>query len=415
MPDYIQAAALPFAPLLGIAPLMRSAFRNEDLGPVGEVLLARARDNPGDANAFLDCSIILQLMGNPDIALLMQKRALQMQKLYSLPTRQAQAGLRLLVIKGPGALMWNTPIELLMEDSDISMDVLYLTLDAPWPESVPEHDVMFVAVAESDANLPLLQLLGEAVANWPRPVINLPERIAALSRDGACALLGDVPGVEMPITARADRATLQALCKSDEAAKLALEALLPGDDFPLIVRPLDSHAGKNLEKIECGGELAGYLGRIDGENFYVSRFVDYRNADGLYRKYRVALIEGRPFVCHFAVSAHWMVHYLNAGMAESPEKRAEEAECMAHFDEQFAARHAAALQAAYQRMGLPYVLLDCAETPAGGLLIFEVGNAMAAHAMDDEALYPYKQPAMRKVFAAFRQMLYKARAPATAA
>ena len=56
----------------------------------------------------------------------------------------------------------------------------------------------------------------------------------------------------------------------------------------------------------------------------------------MFRKYRIALIEGRPFACHMGVSEHWMIHYLNAGMRESAPKRAEEACFMAEFDQDFA-------------------------------------------------------------------------------
>ena len=86
---------------------------------------------------------------------------------------------------------------------------------------------------------------------------------------------------------------------------------------------------------------------------------------------------------------------------------------MASFDQQFALRHAPALQAIHERIGLPYVGIDCAETAAGDLLIFEVDNAMVVHAMDSEAMFPYKKPAMQKVFTAFRQMLARAAATPT--
>lgn len=405
----LESASVPFAPLIGVAPLMRRAFLNEDLTPLGAALLARAQENQTDAHAYLDCSTVLQLSGQRDIALAVQAQAIEMQALYSLPARQPGPGLRLLVIMGPGDLMANTPIEFLLEDSDVSLDLLYLTLDSAWPETVPDHDVMMVAVAESEANQPLLQHLAEFVADWPRPVINLPEHIAVLSRDGVCAALQHIPKVDMPITARADRSALQALA----AGTTTVDALLPQDDFPLIVRPVGSHAGTNLEKMTCSGDLVNYLALVDAERFYISRFVDYRSADGLFRKYRIALIEGRPFVCHFAMSSHWMIHYLNAGMNESAEKRAEEADCMAHFDEEFAVRHATALQAIHQRMKLPYLGIDCAETRSGDLLIFEIDNAMIVHAMDDEDMYPYKKPAMQKVFSAFRQMLENVRQTAT--
>jgi glutathione synthase/RimK-type ligase-like ATP-grasp enzyme len=248
------------------------------------------------------------------------------------------------------------------------------------------------------------------VDRWSRSVINPPERIAVLSRDGVCATLRNVPGVDMPTTVRTERAALRAL----GAGLTPLAELLPDADFPLIVRPIGSHAGQGLEKIMSAGDIAAYLDRVDAERFYVSHFVDYSGPDGVFRKYRIALIEGRAFVCHYAMSEHWMIAYFNAGMAESAVKRAEEAECMAHFDEQFAVRHATALQAIHERMGLPYVAIDCAENRAGELLIFEVDNAMVVHAMDPEDMFPYKKPAMRKVFVAFRQMLENARLPAAA-
>ena len=122
------------------------------------------------------------------------------------------------------------------------------------------------------------------------------------------------------------------------------------------------------------------------------------------------LVDGVPHICHFAVSSHWMIHYLNAGMDASAAKRAEEAHCMAHFDEGFARRHAAALRAIDARMGMPYLGIDCAETRDGELLVFEADNAMIVHAMDAQALYPYKRPAMQKVFTAFRAMLARAAA-----
>jgi glutathione synthase/RimK-type ligase-like ATP-grasp enzyme len=415
MDDLMVAAAVPFAALIGVARLMRLAFEKQDLAPLGALLLERAGANPNDANALLDCSIVLQLTGQREIALAVQAQAIEMQALYSLPVahHSANPGLRLLVIMGPGDLMSNTPIEFLIEDSDIALDLLYLTLDSPLPELVPDHDVMLVGVAESDANAPLLARLETLVAHWPRPVVNLPQDIAQLSRDGVCAALQGVAGLDMPVTVRADRVQLLALAAGD----VTLDALLPGDDFPLIVRPIGSHAGTDLDKVAAPAELGDYLNRVPGEHYYLSRFVDYRSVDldGLFRKYRIALIAGKPYLCHFAVSSHWMIHYLNAGMSESAAKRAEEAACMSDFDQQFALRHAAALHAIHERMKLPYVGIDCAETVAGDLLIFEVDNAMVVHAMDPEDLYPYKKPAMRKVFAAFRQMLGRAAATTCAA
>ena len=408
MNDLLLHAATPYAPLIGLAPLMRLAFLQEDLAPLGEALLARAQAYPDDAHACLDFSTVLQLKGEREMALAVQAQAIDLQQLYALPAQAPQSGpgIRVLVLMGPGDLMSNTPIEFLVEQSDVALDLLYLTLEGPLPEEVPDHDVLLVGVAESDANQPLLALLAQFVADWPRPVINLPQHIAHTSRDGLCGKLQDFPGVAMPRTVRIARAELAALA----AGELPLDAVLPGDAFPLIVRPLGSDAGHDLEKMEHASDLHAYLQAVDAPLFYIARFVDYRSEDGQFRKYRIVLIDGMPYICHYAVSSHWMIHYLNAGMEESAAKRAEEARCMAHFDEEFARRHAAALCAINARMGMPYLGIDCAETRDGELLVFEADNAMIVHAMDAEAMYPYKRPVMQKVFMAFRAMLARAAA-----
>jgi len=81
---------------------------------------------------------------------------------------------------------------------------------------------------------------------------------------------------------------------------------------------------------------------------------------------------------------------------------------MAEFDRDFALRHAGALAGIAERIGLDYVTIDCAETPDGRSLVFEVGNGMIVHAMDPPGLFPYKAPQMRKVFGAFEAMLRNA-------
>lgn len=400
----VEVAAQAFSPLIGLAPMMRHVFEGQDLQPLATALLKRAGDDPDDVNAMMDCVTVMQLAGHKELAMTMQQQAIAQQSLYTFAPK-AQVGLKLLVIMGPGDLMANTPVELLLEDSDVELSLLYLSLDTPWPEMVPEHDVMLVAIAESNANQELLRQVGLMTANWPRPVINLPQRIAVLSRDGVCAVLQDCPGVDMPLTARAERATVEQLAQG----QIPLRSLLSDADFPIIIRPLGSHAGTQLEKMNTPQDLLPYLQQVGAAEFYLSRFVDYSGSDGQYRKYRVAVVEGKPYICHYAISSHWMIHYLNAGMGESAEKRAEEAACMEHFDQEFGLRHQAAILAIDQRMGLPYLGIDCAETQDGKLLIFEVDNAMIVHALDPVDLYPYKKPAMEKVFKAFRQLLEHAR------
>jgi glutathione synthase/RimK-type ligase-like ATP-grasp enzyme len=377
---------------IGLASLARMAFAGVDLNPLGRQLIERANANPQDAGTLMDLSMLLQLAGDRANGIAVQAQALQLQRLYRQPpAAPARDGIRLLALVVPGDFMANTPLEFLLDGSDVTLDKLYL---GPGPnQEIPDHDLAIVAIGESDENRPALRQLEQLLRLWPRPVLNRPDRIARLSRDNAPSLLQSLPGVVMPTSQRVDRDAL-------------VHAALP---FPIIARPVGSHAGKGLAKLDDDGAVGTFLQERPEREFYVSPFIDYRGADGLFRKYRIVLIDGRPWICHMAISKHWMVHYLNAGMYDSAAKRDEEARVMARFDEEFARRHAKALTAVCERIGLDYFGLDCAETPDGELLIFEADVAMIVHAMDSPDMFPYKQQQMHKVFAAFRDMLCRAR------
>ncbi len=383
---------------------MRRCYAGENLIALGASLLARALENPRDAHAYLDFSTVLQLTGNRAHGLAVQSEAIKIQWLYDLPGSTSETSMRLLVMMRPGDFMANTPVELLLEHSAVSLQLLYLPPDEDWPEVVPDHDVMMVAVGESDDSQLLLERLTHYVADWPRPIINRPENIAKLSRDTAYSILQDIPGIEMPMSVRIGRMDLQAIAQGDRK----IFSFLDDGGFPLIIRPMDSHAGKNLEKITTAAEITSYLARVPDQVFYIARYVDYKSSDQLFRKYRIVLIEGKPFICHLAVSEHWAVHYTYAGMEDDARKREEEMHCMEHFDTDFVVRHGAALQALADRIGLPYFGVDCAENQQGALLLFEVDHAMVVHSLDSEVLFPYKKPIIEKIFYAFQEMLKNA-------
>ncbi|WP_210254924.1 RimK family alpha-L-glutamate ligase [Methylocapsa sp. S129] len=388
--------------LIGLAALAKMAFRGADLGPITQSLIDRSRRNSEDAGALMDLSLLELFRGREDNRARFQAQALKLHRFYRhAPASAASDPLRVLALATPGDLMANTPIEFLLESANIALDVLYIVPGCPLPEIIPPHDLAFVVVAEGDANKSALDLLASRVKTWPRPVLNEPDRISRLTRDGAWTLLASVPGAYMPVNARVDRASLMSFSTSE----VQPEQIPPDCHFPIIARPVGSHAGEGLKKIDDRAALVAYLTQYAQAEFFIAPFVDYRGTDGLFRKYRVALIDGRAYACHMAISSHWMIHYLNADMIDNPQNRAEEAKFMRDFDEGFGARHQKALREVARRSGLDYLIMDCAETRDGELLIFEVGSAMIVHAMDPEDVFPYKASQMKKLFGAFQAML----------
>ncbi len=389
----------PDAEVIGLAKLGRMVFEGVDVVPVWDRLMARTRTAPDDAGAIMDLATLLLLSGQGEAGLRLQAEALAVRKLFRRSAAGASA-LKLLAIVTVGDLMANTPLDFLLEGADVELISLYVVPGEPIPEP-PEHDVAFLAIGESEANRAALDAIEPLLAHWPRPVLNgKAARIRALTRDGVAAAMAGAAEVMAPAAARLSRHQL---------AAVAAGACAPCA-FPLLVRPIASHAGAGLAKLDAAASIPAYLAEQVEDRFYVTPFIDYSGVDGLFRKQRIVLIAGRPFVCHMAISERWMVHYMNAGMAESAEKRAEEARFMAGFDTGFARRHAAAFAQLHARLGLDYLGIDCAETADGRLLLFEADVAMIVHAMDPPDPFAYKKAPMHRLFAAFEAMLRAAAA-----
>jgi hypothetical protein len=386
---------------ISVARLFKTAFEGHDLKPLRAQLLARIEGDPLDAAALLDLSVVEQLLGNQAEGLRHQAQALRIQRLYRPSWPTPPQALRVLALMAPGDLGNNTPIEFLLDGSDVELYILYVVPSQPLPNPLPEHDIAIATPCESDQNRGVLREIQRLIPSWPCTVLNLPDRIMRSARERMHSLLGAVPELLMPATVRANRAVLEQMGHGSRAAA----DFVSDAAFPLIVRPVDSHAGRSLAKLDEPSSIAAYLAGQQETEFFVSRFLDYRNSDGLFRKYRVMWIDRRAYPVHMAISEGWKVWYYNAGMANSEAKREEEARFMAEFDSGFARRHARALEAIADRIGLEYFGIDCAELPDGKLLVFEGGVDLAAHDMDRPDVYPYKSAHMQKLFAAFREML----------
>ncbi|MGP8120014.1 MAG: ATP-grasp domain-containing protein [Xanthobacteraceae bacterium] len=386
---------------IGFAKLTKMAFDGISLVPLRDDLMDQVADGTAGAGVGLDLSLIAQLLGDKRAGLLMQAEILAFHRIFRTPCAAAQPRLRGLALAAAIDMGGNTPIEFLLEGSDVELTTLYVVPGAGFPEPLPPHDVAIVVASDSAECRDALRDIDRVAAQWPRPLLNPPRLIGNLDRDKLHRLLRGVDGIDIPATVGVSRARLAAAAHPTEI----LPDVAPGGGGPVIIRPRGSHAGVGLAKIDDGAALHRYLAQRPEQDFFVSRFVDYSGADGLFRKYRLAVVDGRPYACHMAIADRWDIWYLNAGMAFSDAKRREEAAFMRNFDTEFAARHRHALQGMSARIGLDYFTVDCAENRDGELLVFEADNTAVVHNMDSPELFPYKPPQMRLIFDAFVRML----------
>jgi hypothetical protein len=409
-PDFeppIATAKLPCADRIGFARLTTMAFNGVDLRPLRDELISKVVGGTADAGEGLDLSLIAQLLGDKPTGLAIQSEVLAFHQLFRSPCAAEKPKLRVLALAASIDMGGNTPIEFLIEDSAIELLTLYVVAGVPLPVPLPDHDIAIVIASDSEECRDALRIIDQAAACWPRPMLNAPRLVANLDRDKLHNLLRGIKGLDIPATESVTRAQLSDVSQSDlPVADIAAEL-----QFPFIVRPRGSHAGVGLAKIDGPAAISRYLAERTEQEFFVSRFVDYANDDGLFRKYRVVIIDGRPYACHMAIADRWDIWYLNANMAFSASKRLEEESFMRDFETAFAVRHQGALAAMADRVGLDYFTIDCAENQRGELLIFEADNTAVVHNMDSPELFPYKPPQMRKIFEAFAALLCRRARP----
>lgn len=386
---------------LGLARLTKMAFDGVDLMPLRAELLTKMEQGAEADGIFMDLSVIDQLYGNQEMGLAWQAKALARQRMFS-TNRRGKLQPKVLVFAEPSHVGGNTPIEFLLQSSDFEIITYYPKMDSERDEPLPEHDVAFCAVptdsAQADAFFAKVRQLTQATGTQ---VVNLPAGPVDLERDALTEIFPYVRGLKFPKTERVDRDTLvAAVCNGFETQVLAQVG-----SYPYIIRPVGSHAGAGLAKVDTPEALVQYLAGQEALNFFVSEYVDYASFDGSFRKYRIVFVNGQAFPCHMAIADQWDLWYLNAQMEQSEAKRAEEVHFMARFERDFAKRHKEAFEALMSGVGLDYFGIDCAEDRDGNLVVFEADNALIVHDMDSEAVFPYKAAHMQEIFAAFDSML----------
>ena len=173
----------------GTAALTRLAFSGVDMHPYWNKLVAEISDDAKGAGLGMDLSIIAQLMGDQRTGLAIQKDSLKYQRLFRSPCASASPKLRVLALAAEMDIGGNTPLEFLLEGSDIALTTLYIVPGPPLPELIPAHDVAIVTACESDANRAMLAEIAKLVAELAAAGAQPPASDRAAVARRLCGLL----------------------------------------------------------------------------------------------------------------------------------------------------------------------------------------------------------------------------------
>jgi tetratricopeptide (TPR) repeat protein len=343
---------------------------------------------------------LLQIAGERDEALVHQRAALRTLRLFSQIAPHQQRSI--LCLCAPGDWQANIPVDFLFDHDTTTVHKLYLVDENDMDAQVPvRYDVVWNTIAESPEALPYLALANRFMhAHHNKPTLNSPARVITTGRSLLDSTLSGTNARVAPVV----------VVEQERLRNAALPLA-----FPLIARPLGSHAGQGLERLTDRDACGPYVERNPSQRYFVSPFIDYASTDGYFRKYRVVYVDGVPYPVHLAISPNWMIHYYNAPMREHEWMRKEEAAFLQDPRLAFDGPRFETLVKIGAAVGLEYFGIDCGIDRDGNVLVFEADAAMLVHTSDPIDLYPYKHEFVPRIYRAVEQMIDRRKAVAPAA
>jgi hypothetical protein len=337
--------------------------------------------DPSAALAHWACAEIAHVLDDVQTSREHRARALALQRVYPDPLAVGNRTPVLLLLRDAPYSV-NTPLELLLDRSRLAIHKYYVEGDVH--SALPPSALSFCAFGAAEA-------AGEAIhraavfLDGAGPSLNDPARLQGTARESLARTLSSVEGV---VVADATIAT------GAQAQSIAL---------PALVRPIDTHAGDGFAYVAEAQELQRHLLRFPAERYYVSRFLDYRSPDGLYRKFRAIFVDGVAYPYHLAIAPQWMVHYQSSPMRESHLFRDEERRFLEAPQRAVPSWHAVMPQIA-RAVGLDYFGIDATVLPDGRIAVFEADAALLVHDEDARDVFAYK----RSFVAHIREALHDA-------
>lgn len=352
---------------------------------------------PDDITAQLGLAEALEWAYQPEEAQRHRAKATRRQGLLIERSLGGPAEARILLICSSGRC--DVPLPFVIDRRRFDRISLFLQGD---PESdrrgaaliaeLPPFDVVFNAIADPDRGEPFLTEAAELCTGLGRATLNPPEALARTRRDRIPALLAGIPGLAVPVTRRLTRAELAA-------------AVGYTPDRPLLVRPIGSHGGFDLERLEGAADLAPYLDRQPAEAYFLTDYWEHCGADGYYRKYRFIFVDRQVYPYHLALMRHWKVHYWRAEMASISWMRDEEAAFLEAWESVFPGILADAVRRVAQTLDLDFAGMDCGITSDGRVLLFEANANMLVHLNDSPERFAYKHRHVPRIQGAMSDLI----------
>lgn len=245
-------------------------------------------------------------------------------------------------------------------------------------------DVIINAICDPEIHNRSLALLDDMKSLAVLPMLNATNNIRKTKRDELSQQLPPHKDFVIPKTYRISPRS------KDDIIHFAQKAF---DGKAFLFRPVSSHGGTDLMRID-DYEMADFNAYpLDGREYFISEFIDFSSSDGLYRKARLFVIDGVAYPRHYFISKGWKINFRHDMLED---------ECYAKEEEVFIKSPHLLFQKLchhlYAHLKLDFFGVDCALLPNGQIVLFEANVCMRPFVESPQLYITSAQTTIQKAF-----------------
>jgi hypothetical protein len=211
------------------------------------------------------------------------------------------------------------------------------------------------------------------------PVINHPDAVARTTRDNVAELLQGIPGLTVPRVIRCNPRTPEEVFEAAESAGISL---------PIIFRSTGQHNAQNMELIKDKSELHKlHAFPLDGQDFYLCEFHDFKDENGIYFTQRIVMIDGKAHLRHALYLDHWKVNSDSKPYMSSHPEMGDPFENAVAIEKERLPKATKIFEEIARRLEMDYFGIDCSINENGEVLLFEANANMIILAEQKGALF----------------------------
>jgi len=224
------------------------------------------------------------------------------------------------------------------------------------------------------------------VAELPIPTVNTPTAVRGMTREANAKRYADAENFVFPRTITATHGT------DIDATR---DYILAHTRFPIILRPRHTHVGHGAMLIEDEENLREVLRQNPFSNFYAIDYHDCQSPDEMYRRYRMACVDGHLIPEGLRADFKWNVHSWEHGREKWLERGLdkEEIEFWENPEKMLGAPPEEFFRDIVDATDLEVFGIDFGiRKDDGRIIVYEVNSAMAIANGGDLVMFPYRIP-----------------------